>query len=91
MVPKWGSSAKISQVACRAGAVGGGVYVLGVGARRLETITEDGEELEQIQLSNGEIVKSKLLVGDAAHDKLANPKVVSKIIGVVSSPLTSLF
>jgi RAB protein geranylgeranyltransferase component A len=48
MVPKWGSSAKISQVACRAGAVGGGVYVLGVGAGTLETITEDSEELKQV-------------------------------------------
>jgi len=91
VVPKWGGGAEISQVACRAGAVGGGVYVLGVGAGTPETVTEDGEELKQVQLSNGEIVNSKLLVGDAAHDELANPKVVSKIIGVVSSPLTSLF
>ncbi|KAE9380053.1 rab geranylgeranyl transferase escort protein-like protein [Stipitochalara longipes BDJ] len=91
VVPKWGGGAEISQVACRAGAVGGAIYVLGIGAGEPVTVTEDGEELNQVQLSNGVIVKSRLLVRDATHNKLANPKVVSKIIGVVSSPLTSLF
>ncbi|PMD33214.1 hypothetical protein L207DRAFT_407177, partial [Hyaloscypha variabilis F] len=91
VVPKWGGGAEISQVACRAGAVGGGVYVLGTGAGKSVTVTVDGEELNQVQLSNGEIVKSRLLIGHGEYRKLANPKVVSKIIGVVSSPLTSLF
>jgi hypothetical protein len=55
------------------------------------TVTVDGEELNQVQLSNGEIVKSRLLIGHGEYRKLDNPKVVSKIIGVISSPWTSLF
>jgi Rab proteins geranylgeranyltransferase component A len=33
VIPKWGGSSEIAQVACRAGAVGGGVYILGTGVR----------------------------------------------------------
>jgi hypothetical protein len=54
-------------------------------------VTEDGKQLNQVHLSNGETVKTRLLVGGASHHELTNPKVVSKLIGVVSSPLTSLF
>lgn len=91
VVPKWGGGAEISQVACRAGAVGGGVYVLGAGIKQSEMVTEDGKQLSQVHLSNGETVKTRRLVGGASHHELTNPKVVSKLIGVVSSPLTSLF
>lgn len=34
--PKWGGCSEIAQVACRAGAVGGAVYMLGAGIRRIE-------------------------------------------------------
>jgi RAB protein geranylgeranyltransferase component A len=91
VLPKWGGGAEIAQVACRAGAVGGGVYVLGTGIEKSETITEDTEQFSSVQLSNGETVRTRHLLGSAKDQKLANPKVVSKIIGVVSSPLTSLF
>jgi len=91
VLPKWGGGAEISQVACRAGAVGGGVYVLGTGIKKSETITEDAEQFSSVQLSNGETVRTRHLLGGAKDQELANAKVVSKIIGVVSSPLTSLF
>jgi Rab proteins geranylgeranyltransferase component A len=91
VVPKWGGGAEISQVACRAGAVGGGVYVLGAGIKASEMVTENGEQFQKVELSNGETVKTRRLVDGASHHKLTNPKVVSKLIGVVSSPLTSLF
>ena len=91
VVPKWGGGAEISQVACRAGAVGGGVYVLGTRIKGLETVTEDSEQLSKVQLSNGETVRTRHLIGGVRNQELANPKVVSKITGVVSSPLTPLF
>jgi RAB protein geranylgeranyltransferase component A len=91
VVPKWGGAAEISQVACRAGAVGGGVYVLGTGIKTSEPYTEDGEKFCRVELSNGENVTTRRIIGKVTGHDLANPKTVSKFIAVVSSPLTSLF
>jgi len=38
VIPKWGGSSEIAQVACRAGAVGGGVYILGTGVRASSSV-----------------------------------------------------
>ncbi|KAH8597982.1 GDP dissociation inhibitor-domain-containing protein [Bisporella sp. PMI_857] len=93
--PKWGGGAEIAQVACRAGAVGGGVYVLGAGVKSATTVADQPVE---VVLSNGEVVKTKHIIRDAASqnlssiDKFSSSKVVvSKIIAIVSSPLQSLF
>jgi RAB protein geranylgeranyltransferase component A len=91
VVPKWGGGAEISQVACRAGAVGGGVYVLGTGIKASEIVTQDSEQLSKVQLSNAETVRTRHLISAARNQELPKPKTVSKIIGVVSSALTSLF
>jgi len=91
VVPKWGGAAEISQVACRAGAVGGGVYVLGTGIKTSEPYTEDDEKFWRVELSNGENVTTRRIIGKVTGHDLANPKTVSKFIAVVSSPLTSLF
>jgi len=90
VVPKWGGGAEIAQVACRAGAVGGGVYVLGIGVvASLETTTSDAEMTNVTQLSNGDSVRSAHMVlpPNVLHETTA----VSKIIAVISSPLTALF
>jgi RAB protein geranylgeranyltransferase component A len=89
VVPKWGGGAEIAQVACRAGAVGGGVYVLGTG---IESSRKNSDEVEVV-LSNGETVKTKhLALSPETEPQLTvDAKVVSKIIAVISSPLTSLF
>jgi RAB protein geranylgeranyltransferase component A len=59
LAPKWGGLAEISQVACRAGAVGGGVYVLGKGVEAV-----NGEDLHvNVTLSCSEKVSTKWLVG----------------------------
>ena len=89
VVPKWGGGAEIAQVACRAGAVGGGVYVLGTG---IKSSQRNGEEVE-VALSNGETVKMIHLAPspETEIESSSDAKVVSKIIAVVSSPLTSLF
>jgi len=95
VVPKWGGGAEIAQVACRAGAVGGGVYVLDSGVKDVESSPNDAGEAVMIQvaLSNGETVKTKHLACgmDTRDHASADAKVVSKIIAVVSSPLASLF
>ena len=79
ITPKWGGEAEISQVACRAGAVGGGVYMLGnnveVFSRKTgneaHTIGGGGDEgcegLVEVQLGSGDKVKTKWIAG-SEHD-----------------------
>jgi RAB protein geranylgeranyltransferase component A len=89
VVPKWGGGAEISQVACRAGAVGGGVYVLGTGIKSTENI--NGETLlTAVNLSNGDTVKARCLV-DGRETRPSPTRLASKIIAIISSPLSSLF
>lgn len=74
VIPKWGGLAEIAQVACRAGAVGGGVYVLnkgfetdgnpdretfGRGGTRLDEITQ----VSTVRLEGGEEIKAHWIVG----------------------------
>ncbi|KAB8294926.1 hypothetical protein EYC80_006881 [Monilinia laxa] len=90
VVPKWGGGAEIAQVACRAGAVGGGVYVLGTGIRDAKTIGNNGFTTHEIDLSNEEKVKTRYITrisNDIPPDTIR----VAKIIAIVSSPLGSLF
>ena len=74
VVPKWGGMAEIAQVACRAGAVGGGVYILNKGVDRIDVLsTEHAEETSvlvddvavplKIHLHGGEDIKAKVLAG----------------------------
>ncbi|KAA8569244.1 hypothetical protein EYC84_000909 [Monilinia fructicola] len=90
VVPKWGGGAEIAQVACRAGAVGGGVYVLGTGIRDAKPVENDGFITHEIDLSNEEKVKTRYITrisNDISPDTIR----VAKMIAVVSSPLGSLF
>jgi hypothetical protein len=73
MIIKYGGGAEIAQVGCRAGAVGGGVYVLGRGIDSIETLPVSGEGVEgdastgnelTIKLSDGEIIASWYAVGN---------------------------
>jgi len=90
VVPKWGGGSEIAQVACRAGAVGGGVYVLGTGIlESSESTFAYGEIINITQLSNGESIQSKYLVQSPASVK--DTTTVSKMIAIISSPLHSLF
>ena len=90
--PKWGGGSEIAQVACRAGAVGGGVYVLGVGIQETQVNGHGDDSLTQITLSNGEIVRTqRLVLGSDTDDQPPATNVVSKVVAVISSPLSSLF
>ncbi|TVY24414.1 Rab proteins geranylgeranyltransferase component A [Lachnellula hyalina] len=94
VVPKWGGGAEIAQVACRAGAVGGGVYVLGTDVENSQTIESTEEEmLEQkfsLSLSNGETVTTRHYI-NTKDPTASDGIVVSRIIAVISSPLLPIF
>jgi RAB protein geranylgeranyltransferase component A len=93
VVPKWGGGAEISQVACRAGAVGGGVYVLGTGIDNVKVVEAEDTDSSafHIALSNGETVGTKLYVHEANGNDNGGTTTVSKAISVISSSLSSLF
>ncbi|KAL9586810.1 MAG: hypothetical protein Q9203_003726 [Teloschistes exilis] len=107
VIPKWGGLAEIAQVACRAGAVGGGVYVLKKGVESIEqsqgepTSTETANpRLMTVRLDGGDTVKVRWMVGtpttipNSVEVTTAQRKAIVEIIhltAIVSSPLTSLF
>lgn len=73
MIVKYGGGAEIAQVGCRAGAVGGGVYVLGRGIDSIDTLLVTGVNPQSaessrnglsIKLSGGEIITSRYAIGD---------------------------
>ncbi|KZF20915.1 hypothetical protein L228DRAFT_270180 [Xylona heveae TC161] len=74
VLPKWGGGAEIAQVACRACAVGGGVYVLDEGISDVSNAPADQGEMPgqvgssahhpvAVTLSSGETVNTLWLVG----------------------------
>lgn len=72
VVPKWGGLSEIAQVACRAGAVGGAVYVLGKGFTHQESIdAQDNEPTDDAQkpiglkvhLQDGEAITTRWIAG----------------------------
>jgi len=85
MIPKYGGGAEIAQVGCRAGAVGGGVYVLGRGIYSLKIHAGPGEHVQtsdpdeqeiSVKLSDGEIISTKYVVGgveDLPHESTTRP------------------
>jgi RAB protein geranylgeranyltransferase component A len=100
LVSKWGGGSEISQVGCRALAVGGGVYVLDSGIKSVKNdpIEADDSDVGRIeaQLANDESIKTRFLVGsnwDLPGNVLdpTHYEKVSRSITVVSSSLESLF
>ncbi|KAL2259140.1 hypothetical protein VTK26DRAFT_7312 [Humicola hyalothermophila] len=85
LYPKWGGLSEIAQVSCRAGAVGGAVYMLGTGIKSTET-AGDGIEL---QLTRGDTVKTQLLVRE--DDTPSDQTAISRLVAVIGSPLTTQF
>jgi Rab proteins geranylgeranyltransferase component A len=95
VVPKWGGLAEVTQVACRACAVGGGTYMLGTGIAQISR-DEDGS-MTEVSLTNGDLVKAKFLVGDedgsyrtTTLERDNDMDTVYRSIFVVSSSLRSL-
>ncbi|KAI9887568.1 MAG: Rab proteins geranylgeranyltransferase component A [Watsoniomyces obsoletus] len=98
VIPKWGGAAEIAQVACRAGAVGGAVYMLGNDVDRpAENIDDEGSaRMLGVHLRNGESIKTRWVVESTAEEPRSRSPTSSKAqmlhsISVVNSALTSLF
>ena len=73
MIAKYGGGAEFAQVGCRAGAVGGGVYVLGRGVENIKATKRHsdsanplGNEYEiALELSDGTAILTEFVVGCA--------------------------
>lgn len=72
VLAKWGGLSEIAQVGCRAGAVGGAVYVLGRAIESVETTSssqdsgDDSQKLS-VQLTENDKVSTDFLVGSDDH------------------------
>ncbi|KAF1836014.1 hypothetical protein BDW02DRAFT_617309 [Decorospora gaudefroyi] len=89
VIPKWGGLSEISQVSCRACAVGGGVYVLGKGMASTDGALETVDNGTKIRLRDGEVVTAKWVVG--GNSSTAPENCYCRSMSIVSSPLSSLF
>ncbi|CAI4211199.1 unnamed protein product [Parascedosporium putredinis] len=86
LYPKWGGTSEIAQVACRAGAVGGGIYMLGMNIKSQHAIAadeNDGASLG-VELDNGITVKARSLVR-GCDEILASKETVSRLVAVIDS------
>ncbi|KAF2712734.1 hypothetical protein K504DRAFT_401904 [Pleomassaria siparia CBS 279.74] len=99
VIPKWGGMSEITQVACRASAVGGGVYLLGKGLSNsdddhgLESVIKSDAETKsrtKLRLETGEVVTTQWVIGEGVQSSSRLSK-LCKSITIVSSPLTPLF
>ena len=100
VIPKWGGVAEVAQVACRALAVGGGVYVLDKGIQEVvrETDGPGADERLAIRLDGGEIVTTKWFASDMDNfpasrllgKGLGMPE-IARSITILSSTLSELF
>ncbi|EGR52520.1 uncharacterized protein TRIREDRAFT_119879 [Trichoderma reesei QM6a] len=90
--PKWGGLSEIAQVGCRAGAVGGAVYMLGVGIKDVQKASSTAEmpEALDIVLSNDMPIKSKTLVKGLGKPPRESRR-LSRLTAIVNSDLPSLF
>ena len=87
--PKWGGGSEIAQVACRAGAVGGGIYMLGTG---IKEVRGDGSgDVVELELTEGTVVKTKSLVRGSEEVPAGPATTVSRLVAITGSPLSSLF
>lgn len=90
--PKWGGLSEIAQVGCRAGAVGGAVYMLGVGIKDVQKTSSTAEMPEELDivLTNDMAIKSKALV-KALGKPAGESRRLSRLTAIVNSGLPSLF
>lgn len=87
--PKWGGLSEIAQVGCRAGAVGGAVYMLGTGINLVRQAGGGAEYPLNISLSNDMMISAKKLV--KGPNTANGDATLSRLTAVVNSDLASLF
>ena len=86
--PKWGGLSEVAQVACRAQAVGGGVYMLGTGMQVQGDDADDGRVA--VKLSNDITVQTSTIV-TSRQEAASGGQAISRLVAVVNAPLQSLF
>lgn len=100
VIPKWGGIAEVAQVSCRAGAVGGGVYVLKKGVSAISFADESSHQDYPLEvcLDGNEKIRTRWVVGtqhELPHERLESSKgdfaETSCSITIVSSALSTLF
>ncbi|KAI0546986.1 rab protein geranylgeranyltransferase component A [Xylaria curta] len=85
--PKWGGVSEIAQVGCRAGAVGGGIYMLDTEA----SINEQGNGSEvTLNLSNKVSIRTTAFVS-SQQTCSTESQTIARLVAVINSPLDSLF
>ncbi|KAG6000223.1 hypothetical protein E4U21_005685 [Claviceps maximensis] len=89
--PKWGGLSEVAQVGCRAGAVGGAIYMLGVGVSEAKPISKDGHDLVIVSLTNDVTVESKSLIRDDLQTSNEHHLRLSRLTAIVDVPLPALF
>jgi len=102
VMAKYGGNSEIAQVACRAGAVGGFVYLLGQGICSVELPPVESS-LVEVQFSDGTRVKTKHVAGmrgdlptkfisklDESSGRNAMQEVACRV-SIISKPLRHLF
>ncbi|KAK4219083.1 rab proteins geranylgeranyltransferase component A [Rhypophila decipiens] len=83
--PKWGGLAEIAQVSCRAGAVGGAVYMLGTDIKDTKTV----DSISEVELTSGDKIKTRLIVkGNGGAEDGTD---ISRLVAVIGSSLKALF
>ena len=94
VIPKWGGIAEVTQVACRAGAVGGGVYVLD---KTIKEISGIGESLT-VKLQDEQIIRTSWIAGcdfdlptPPGNSSENDDDHSARMIAIISSPLSKLF
>ena len=93
VIPRWGGLSEVGQVACRAGAVGGAVFMLKNAVKEIET---SNDSTITVRLSNNETVTANHVVAgvdDIPGDDCASTSecAVARQISVLSSSLQTLF
>lgn len=85
--PKWGGFSEIAQVGCRAGAVGGGIYMLdtSISVHKLDSSREIS-----LTLSNEISVRTTTLIS-SQQTCSATSQTIARLVVIVDSPLPSLF
>jgi Rab proteins geranylgeranyltransferase component A len=98
VIAKYGGNSEIAQVACRAQAVGGGVYLLGHGLQTVEP--EQDSDLVKCTLSDGTCVQARNVSGSMDDvpalpqqppTDTTKPTSTWKIISIIADPLGQFF
>lgn len=87
--PKWGGGSEIAQVACRAGAVGGGIYMLDTGMEILP-LDDAQPDMMSLKLSNGTTVQASALVA-SRDEPVGESLTIRRLVAIVDSTFTNLF